>query len=121
MYLSGGPYPVDYSFQIEHMHPWTTFIVPAGSAKLSIDSLALNQDRLVTGFDLYNTMRHLMVPSTKSDLIGIPPWSYNLLRQTVPAERNCSEAKIPKEFCPCKVERDDMSGVCRKMHVYIFL
>ena len=100
------------STQIEHMHPWTTLVVPERNSKLSLDLLPLYQDRLITGFGIYNTMRHLMVPATKSDLIGIPPWSYNLLQQTVQAKRSCLAAKIPPALCPCNKERNDMGGAC---------
>ena len=54
-----------------------------------------------------------MSPSVekKSHLIdaGIPPWSYNLFQEKIPATRNCKEAKIPIQFCPCIDERKDMS------------
>lgn len=54
-----------------------------------------------------------MSPSIKkkSSLIdaGIPPWSYNLFQKTIPANRNCKDAKIPIQFCPFIDERKDMS------------
>lgn len=90
------------------MHPWTTILAPADLAHLSIESLASNQDRLVTGFDIYNSMRSIMSQET-TDLIGIPPWSYDLLQDIIPSERSCVDAKIPSEFCPCIMARSDMA------------
>ena len=116
--LQGGPYPIDYSTQIEHMNPFTAIIAPTSHPGFSIEHFASNQNRLATGFDLYHSMRYLMSPSLfgrereKSKLIfdaGIPPWSYNLLSQTIPRNRNCKEAKIPDGFCPCVGERSDIA------------
>ena len=84
------------------MHPWTAIIAPSTHQSLSIPSLASNQNRLVTGFDLYNSIRYLMSPTAsqnkqKTHLFdsGIPRWSYNLFQQTIPYGRNCQDAKIP--------------------------
>mmetsp|Transcript_27789 Transcript_27789/g.47000 ORF Transcript_27789/g.47000 Transcript_27789/m.47000 type:complete len:563 (-) Transcript_27789:166-1854(-) len=115
--LQGGPHPIDYATQIEHMHPFTAVIAPAKHPSLSIDTFALNQNRLATGFDIYHSMRYLMSASLnedkdKSKLLfdyGIPRWSYNLLRQSIPLNRDCNKAKIPMQFCPCIDERSDMA------------
>ena len=111
--LQGGPTPIEYSSQIEHMHPLTAIITPARHQSISISSLASNQNRLATGFDLYHSLRYLMSPdiTKKSSLFeaGIPWWSYNLFQQTIPSDRSCSDAKIPAEFCPCINERKDMA------------
>jgi len=101
--FTGGPHPIDYATQIEHMHPFTAVIAPAKHPSLSIDTFALNQNRLATGFDIYHSMRYLMSASLnedkdKSKLLfdyGIPRWSYNLLRQSIPLYRDCNKAKIP--------------------------
>lgn len=113
--LQGGPYPVDYSTQIEHMHPWTAIIVPE-LAGLSVESLATNQDRLVTGFDIYNSMRSIMDPASMPQL---PPWSYNLFRDKIPSGRNCIDARIPSEFCPCNEERVDLAVSTALLLCYI--
>lgn len=112
----GGPYPVDFATQIEHMHPWTAIIAPAKLQTLSIGPFSSNQKRLTTGFDIYHTIRSLMSPVAKGNGhnslffdSGIPRWSYNLFQQTIPSTRNCQDAKIPKEFCPCLDERNDMA------------
>ena len=98
--LQGGPYPIDYATQIEHMHPWTAVIAPANDQSLSIEHFSSNQDRLVTGFDIYNSIRYLMSPDNnqKSHMAdaGVPSWSYNLFEQAIPLTRNCRDSKIPK-------------------------
>jgi hypothetical protein len=96
--LQGGPYPIDYSTQIEHMRPFTAIIAPAKHPSLSIEQFASNQDRLATGFDIYHSIRYLMSAFNKSKLLfdsGIPRWSYNLFRESIPLTRGCKEAKIP--------------------------
>merc|ERR1711862_1064633 len=117
--LQGGPSPIDFSFQVEHMRPFFNLIVPENlKFHLSLDSLFTNQDKLVTGYDLYNTLRSIMTPRLKDGkhLIkhkkdyrnGIPTWSFNLLQEAVPNNRTCQDAKVPKEFCPCTEERTDL-------------
>ena len=101
--LQGGPYPIDYSTQIEHMHPWTAIIAPANHQSLSREAFAANQNKLATGFDMYHSIRYLMSPSlvqktdSKNSLLfdaGIPRWSHNLFHEVIPS-RNCKDAKIP--------------------------
>jgi len=120
--LQGGPSPIDFSTQVEHMHPFNNLIVPAKfrGSQSWIDKLFANQDKLVTGYDLYNTLRGMLKPRTKGNgdpikldhIIGhdsgIPDWSYDLFSQEVPHDRSCEEAKIPKKFCPCMEERTDL-------------
>lgn len=101
--LQGGPYPIDYSTQIEHMRPFTTILAPTKHPILSIEQFASNQDRLATGFDIYHSIRYLMSASISADQkeskllfdSGIPRWSYNLFRESIPLTRGCKEAKIP--------------------------
>ena len=95
------------------MNPWTAIIAPVRHihTSQSIDTIASNQDKLVTGFDLYHSIRHLMKPfKDRSKAVGIPTWSYNLLTESIPSKRNCKDARIPKGFCPCKDERIDIAG-----------
>lgn len=120
--LQGGPSPIDFSTQVEHMHPFNNLIIPAKfrGSRSWIEKLFANQDKLVTGYDLYNTLRGMIKPRDKEngDPIklhhikghdsGIPHWSYDLLSQRVPHDRTCEEAKIPHKFCPCIEERTDL-------------
>ena len=111
--LQGGPWPIDYSVQIEHMRPLTTLLFPSSYKHIDKTVLAINQERLTTGFDIYNTIRFAMAPSDKSDFspldAGIPRWSFNLIKQEIPKSRTCSDAKVPIDFCPCVDERSDLA------------
>ncbi len=40
---------------------------------------------------------------------GIPPWSFNIFRDSIPTSRNCTDAKIPIDFCPCTSGRIDLN------------
>ena len=114
--IQGGTAPIDFSAQVEHMAPFNNLIVPEkfrGSSWLQ--NLYANQDKLVTGYDLYNTIRGIVRPHYKGGAgpvkgydNGIPEWSYNLLSDVVPDDRTCEEAKIPVDFCPCLEERTDL-------------
>jgi hypothetical protein len=117
--IQGGPAPIDYSTQVEHMNPFNTLIVPEGLNGLSLKSLFSNQERLVTGFDLYHTLRGILTPSLnqttpkgKKEMNGLKgdlkKWSYNLLAVEVPDIRTCKDARIPYTFCPCIQERFDL-------------
>jgi hypothetical protein len=106
--LQGGPLKVDYSTQIEHMNPWNNIIVPAMYPTLSIAALEANQRRLVTGFDLYHMLRNLMTLKQPRTPDGIPKWSFDFITTEIPADRSCSDARIPLSLCPCMNERTDM-------------
>jgi len=116
--MQGGPSPIDYSAQIEHMNPWNNLIIPDDFPGLSKDTLFSNQDKLNTGFDLYHTLRKILTPRTKKTgrknskpivaVNGIPEWSYNLLGSAIPEERSCLDARILPDLCPCVNERTDM-------------
>jgi hypothetical protein len=113
--LQGGPSPIDFSHQVEHLNPFNTLIVPDKFQGSWLDNLYANQDKLVTGYDLYNTLRSITEPhqegdggSINPDRSGIPDWSYDLLSKKVPQDRTCKDAKIPVEFCPCVEERKDL-------------
>ena len=116
--MQGGPTTVDYSQQVEHREPWTQIIIPSGLAGVSLDTLATNQDRLATGYDLYHTFRNLM---SSKDAAPIPSWSYDLFTSTIPAERSCNDAKIPVDFCPCEGVGPDRAphfGICNVFEPY---
>jgi len=117
--LQGGPFPIEYSTQIEHMHPWTAIITPSEHHTIDLAAFSSNQHRLITGFDIYHTLRYLMSPriannDERKDFgvlfnEGIPPWSFNIFRDSISTTRNCIDAKIPIDFCPCTSERIDLN------------
>ena len=100
------------------MRPFNNLIVPERFHDLSLRNLFTNQNKLVTGYDLYNTLRSLLTPKLKNGsnaikneknfLNGVPEWSLNLLKENVPDDRTCEDAKVPVEFCPCVEERNDL-------------
>jgi hypothetical protein len=100
-----GPTTMEYSMQVEQREPWTQLLVPQNMVD-SMGSLFYNQNRIVTGHDIYRTLRELMeLAKVKDDLKDrpvVPTWSYNILRDTIPNTRTCSDAKVPPEFCPCE-------------------
>ena len=108
--LQGGPAPIDFSAQVEHINPFNTLILPDNMKGMSVNDLFINQDRLVTGYDLYNTMRNILDGSSTDsrESNGIPKWSHNVIKETIPSGRSCIDAKIPSEFCPCLEERSDL-------------
>jgi hypothetical protein len=117
--IQGGPAPIDYSAQVEHMNPFNVIIIPQSFRRSRHNILYSNQNKLVTGYDLYNTLRYLIAPHSKDGSVlklknfkghdtGIPDWSFNLLKDIVPHDRNCLDAMIPAEMCPCLEERSDL-------------
>jgi hypothetical protein len=105
--LQGGPSPIDFSTQVEHMNPFNNLIIPSKLNDLSLQRLFYNQDKLVTGYDLYKTLRALVRRPGRSSS-SLSKFSYNLLEEKVPPDRTCSDAKIPVSYCPCIEERDDL-------------
>ena len=110
--LQGGPWPIDYSVQVEHMQPWTTLLFPKSYKHVDKNVLAINQERLTTGFDVYSSLRFAMTPSQSAFPLldaGMPRWSFNLFKQEIPRSRTCADAKVPIKFCPCIDERSDIA------------
>ena len=93
--LQKGPMIVDYALQVEHRHPWTEILIPE-SLVISKPALFDNQARMLTGFDLYHTMRLLMSDRAKGRDAesGIPDWSYDVISEEIPKTRTCKEAKV---------------------------
>ena len=108
--LQKGPMAMDYSLQVEHRHPWTEVLVPEDLV-LSKSALFNNQARMLTGFDLYHTMRSLMSDRTASLEGGIPEWSFDILAKEISKTRTCEEAKVDPELCR-KVKPSREYGVC---------
>ncbi|XP_051171895.1 uncharacterized protein LOC127288465 [Leptopilina boulardi] len=75
------------------------------------DSLTINQNRLTSPFDLYETLRDIVIrgggeagPST-----GCP--KCRSLFKTVPVERGCEDAGVPPHWCVCSAfEKDNASS-----------
>jgi hypothetical protein len=99
--LQKGAMAMDYSFQVEHRQLWTEVLVPE-SLVSSKSALFNNQARMLSGFDLYRTMRSLMsrIPSSSSmEEEGIPDWSFDIFSTEISKSRTCEEAKVDPELC----------------------
>jgi hypothetical protein len=123
--LQGGPTILDYSMQVEHREPWTQMLLPQVLVgDRGVPTLHSNQDKIVTGHDLYRTLRGLMELSlTRTHTTGaaMPAWSYNVLHDSIPASRTCRDAKVPTDFCPCEElvhYRPPSHGVCNPFDQY---
>lgn len=124
--LQGGPMTMEYAMQVEHREPWTQLLLPQALVGQSLESLFVNQDRIATGHDLYHSLQKLMMvglPNTEKSKhqSSIPAWSYNLLRDIVPATRTCKDAKVPEQFCLCEEQveyRPPSLGVCNPFDQY---
>mmetsp|Transcript_5100 Transcript_5100/g.16661 ORF Transcript_5100/g.16661 Transcript_5100/m.16661 type:complete len:459 (+) Transcript_5100:941-2317(+) len=87
----------------EHRLPAFFFIAPhsyvEGNAKVNI---ALNQQRLVTVWDVYETLKELPLPYLR---VPKPPERSSekglSLQNEIPAERTCHDAGIPSVLCQC--------------------
>jgi len=89
--------------RLEHKLPMLQLILPNSLLKnypISAEhNLEKNQGRLLTTFDLYTTIQHLLQPFVaRPD--GVPSWSYSLF-ESIPEERTCEQAKIPIGYCAC--------------------
>lgn len=112
--------------QVEHREPWAQLLLPQALVGDSLESLLVNQDRVVTGHDLYQTLQRLMMGGLSMSerskyLASIPAWSYNLLHEVVPATRTCRDAKVPEQFCLCEEQveyRPPSLGVCNTFDQY---
>ncbi len=113
--LQKGPKSMDFSLQVEHRHPWTEILVPENLI-VSKKALFHNQGRMLTGYDLYKTMRFLMSDrsSPKDAGEGIPKWSFDLLAEEIPKNRTCEGAKVDSSLCP-DVKQTRQYGVCNRL------
>jgi len=112
--LQKGPLSMDFALQVEHRHPWTEVLVPE-SLVVSKSALFKNQDRMLTGYDLYQTMRLLMSDRTngRNSEGGIPDWSFDILAEEISQNRTCEEAKVDTELCrKSGVKQTRQYGVC---------
>lgn len=112
--LQKGPMSMDYALQVEHRHPWAEILVPQNLV-VSKSALFMNQGRMLTGFDLYRTMRFLMSDraGTRSLESGIPDWSFDILAEEIPQNRTCEEAKVDPNLCR-SAKQTRQYGVCNR-------
>ena len=103
--LQGGSTTPDYSIQQEALRPWTEIIVPKNLPGLSLDTLFNNQQRLATGFDLYNTITDSIVGTSQSIAPEMPRWTHHLWKNAIPSSRTCVDANVRAEYCLLESQR----------------
>ncbi|BFF93724.1 uncharacterized protein DMAD_11520 [Drosophila madeirensis] len=85
-----------------HLPPWFRRKYPEHAA-----ALALNQHRLSSNFDVYNTLRHVLDMEQESAVSNAYdcPTCQSLL-MPIPEDRSCSQAGIEETYCTCNVYRE---------------
>ena len=68
-----------------------------------IPNMEMNSDRLTTMFDLHATLLDILGGKFGPEAERYDSRSYSLFRPVLPG-RQCPEAHIPEEFCPCYQE-----------------
>ena len=96
---------MDWSTQIEQKKPWASLLVPKAlqiSRNIDANVMYGNQNKLVTAFDFYRTLRGLIAPETRTTTV--PSWSFDLMSSLVPGNRTCYDARIPRAYCALENE-----------------
>merc|ERR1712238_493445 len=120
--LQGGINMAEFSNQVEHLKPWTQIIVPKDLPGIDLKALKVNQKRLLTGFDLYHTLRVLMASNndkaagSKDKFIpSLPDWSHSIMTTEIPWNRSCKDAKVPLDYSPFEGNKFVPTfGICNK-------
>ncbi|CAO3572089.1 unnamed protein product [Mortierella alpina] len=106
---------INYMFtpngRIEHMNPYLSVILPPLVTK-RYPSLAKglqhNQQLLVTGYDIHATLKMLasgrMPLNGEDDEVDGGSWRRGtLFDEEMDPARNCEQARVPDEYCKCRV------------------
>jgi hypothetical protein len=113
--LQKGPTAMNYNVQVEHTRPWTEILVPESFPSLSKGAFFENQNRLVSGHDLYHTIRSVIdQPSATTILPPLGDWSYDLLSTVVPEDRTCQDARVDPELCRKRTIHPSF-GICNTL------
>ncbi|KAF9946319.1 hypothetical protein BGZ72_000427 [Mortierella alpina] len=97
--------------RIEHMNPYLSVILPPLVTK-RYPSLAKglmhNQQLLVTGYDIHATLKMLasgrMPENGDDDEVDGGSWrKRTLFDEEMDPARNCEQARVPDEYCKCRV------------------
>lgn len=103
--LQGGGQTRDYAVQIEAYRPWTEVILPRTFPEKSLDNLYKNQDRLVTGHDLYRTIATAAIAGESTNMPPPGDWAIDFLDKEIPESRTCADARVPADYCIYEDER----------------
>ncbi|XP_037711347.1 uncharacterized protein LOC119548270 isoform X1 [Drosophila subpulchrella] len=93
------------SFLEERLPMMFIYLPPWFRAKYPqyVEALSLNQNRLSSNFDIYNTLKHIL---QIDNVVEETNWSYDCpqcqsLFYPLPENRSCSEAAIAEAYCTC--------------------
>ncbi len=98
-----GPIRETYVGKLEERLPFITWILPRSFRKKYphlLDVLRLNQNRLSTPFDVFETLRSLLKFSGEVEENSLARRGHSLLSE-IPPERTCSSAAILSHWCTC--------------------
>ncbi|GFO32822.1 hypothetical protein PoB_005932700 [Plakobranchus ocellatus] len=99
-----GPIRETYHGRIETSTPYIFFVFPPWFKRKYpqlISTLKINQNRLSSHFDVYDTIRDLLYLKNLPRKNGTRKERGISLFREIPRERTCDNAGIPGEFCAC--------------------
>jgi len=90
--------------EYEHRNPFLEVLVPSSYLKRfpnSLKTLAINQKRIITPWDLYKTFTALASRLGRKKAPSANELAYDLFTQEIPESRTCETANIGKKWCNC--------------------
>jgi len=104
--LHFGPHLETFEGQIEHKFPMLYVIAPkwwVNKHPNIAEALALNQNSLVTSFDIHRTIKHITVLPGPAPTLPLASAKKGLsFLDELDPERNCEIAGIPDAYCICE-------------------
>lgn len=93
--------------QLEHKSPMLHVLVSNDLLEKhnGFQNFKHNSENLVTSFDIYSTIRHLVELETQGTTynersLEIPSWGHSFFEE-IPEHRTCNDALIPENYCAC--------------------
>ena len=111
--IHGSPVNVFLAGEYEHRNPVFEMVVPNAFLRKypkAQDVLEHNTKAILSHFDFYDSIGALATPEEWEWTDRTNPTkrrSYNIFVDKIPQERNCNDAKIPKEWCNCWIEKGE--------------
>lgn len=96
------------SGMIEHMNPLQYWFIPnkvLNEHKYLEENLRLNSQRLVTAYDIHETLKHVLdlsqVPTYHTDYSQLP-YGRSLFSNSISPMRTCADVHVPPHYCKCQ-------------------
>lgn len=97
--------------RVEARMPYLNVVVPRwfpSKYPKAYQNLRDNSGRLITPFDLFATMADILYDTvdkgpSPADVSKVPHYALSLFKPISP-KRNCKDAHVPEEYCPCYQE-----------------